>query len=180
MSEQPIYIDNIMYKGRELTIEHYYDQDSGPPWGNDCGTGEVSDWTSKDRKHPWERILCTDDRGKRSVRLYDWRETMLKARKDGWGLGTNDFMKLTCELRRCPTAGQVAEVAVQRDFDWLRGWCNNDWYYIGIVVTDDETDESESLWGIESDCHDYIKELEAELCEQVYLPSIKALMLGAA
>jgi hypothetical protein len=171
MINKSFHEETIIHQGRELLIEHFYDADAGPPWQEG-----VSGWVCRD-KAPGERVLCKDGK---SYRYYDWQASMIKAKKDGWGLGINDFMALTAKLRRCPTKGQVLEAAVEQDFQRVRGWCNDEWYYIGIVVTDVETDVDESLWGIESDDYEHIKEVEQELCEQVYVPSISALLIHGA
>ncbi len=67
------------------------------------------------------------------------------ARRDGWG-GDNP---------------------VQRDFDYLRRFLSGDWEYVGVIVTDPETGESASLWGIESDAREYIDEVSRELIDEI-------------
>ena len=52
------------------------------------------------------------------------------------------------------------------DFARLRAWCNDEWHWIGVVVTA-EREELElgraSLWGIESDSGAYHAKVAAEL-----------------
>ena len=85
---------------------------------------------------------------------------MLKARKEGWG------------VEKPPpglTKRAIAALAVEQDFERMRRWCNGEWWYVGVVVMLDEYDSTEqrSVWGIESDCEDYIKEVRNELAEEL-------------
>lgn len=61
--------------------------------------------------------------------------------------------------------------AAMRDFERLRDWCDDRWQWIGISVrksTDcDCCGESQSLWGIESDCGEYALETAKELAEEL-------------
>lgn len=60
---------------------------------------------------------------------------------------------------------QWAAQAAMRDFENLKAWCEDEWCWIGIIVSraDDPDGESESLWGIESNCGDYASEVAKEL-----------------
>lgn len=64
-----------------------------------------------------------------------------------------------------------AAAAAMSDFKRLRDWCNDEWQWIGIVVRPAGEctccGRSESLWGIESDCGEYAKEIAADLAEQL-------------
>jgi hypothetical protein len=60
-----------------------------------------------------------------------------------------------------PTARAYAAAAAFADYERLRRFCADDWGYVGIVVEmiDEEsgdTEQSESLWGIESDTYSHI------------------------
>lgn len=63
------------------------------------------------------------------------------------------------------SARAYAAAAVMSDYRRLKDWCNDEWGYVGVVVTDTETGETESLWGIESDAGEYLAEVAAELVE---------------
>jgi hypothetical protein len=120
------------------TIKH--DDHGDAPWDNDCGHGPVSDWTSRN-KRPGERVLSVADRGG-SRRFYDFAEAVRLARKDGWD--TPPY--------QTGTPGQRAARAAERDFEVLRAWCRDDWWYVGIVVSvvrDGIKLGSASLWGVE-------------------------------
>lgn len=141
-----------------LTATVHADDTMRCPWDDDCGHGEVSDWTRRD-KRPGERVLCTDSRGG-SKRYYDVQASTAIAKRDGWG-------------PRLPyrTAGQSRAAAVEADYQFLRSWCENEWQYVGVAVTVsrngiDLTDEYDhALWGIESMCADHITDTARELCE---------------
>lgn len=165
----------IDYIGRELRIEHHFDCDSGAPWEVSDGHGDVSGWTLRS-KRPGERVLHTNSRNSRFKRYYDFQGAIKKARTEGWGLTPEALAALTRKLQSKPTKHQIYAEAVERDFRYLRGWCNAEWHWMGVVVTDIETGESESLWGIESSDEDYIRDVERQLCEQVYIPSVRALI----
>ena len=138
-------------------IEH--DDISGAPWENCEGHGLVSGWTRRD-KHPGEWVLSTN---KESRRYYDYAGTLALARRDGWGLSPEVLADQAHQLGRPLTSKEVTAAAVTRDFEYLRAWCNDEWSYIGVIVTDDETGESASLWGIGSNAGGYIREVEDEL-----------------
>jgi len=140
-------MQNIQFNvgGRDLTfaVRFEYDHDQGAPWENSDGHGPVSGWESRD-KRPGEMILNTD-RG--SKRFYDFAEACLIARRDGWDAAPyNDGTE---------TKRQQAAKAALSDFEYLRAWCNDEWRYVGAIVTlldDDgnETTVSDSLWGLET------------------------------
>jgi hypothetical protein len=116
------------------------------------------------RQAAGEMVLC-DDRS--SKRFYDFQEAVKIARRDGWG-----FPGMTEEARATMKRGEIAQRAAMADFERLRAWCNDQWHYVGCVVTlldedDEETDEAESLWGIESDADEYLQETALELADEI-------------
>lgn len=134
------------------------DYDAGTPWGREDGHGPVSDWTTR-AKLPGERVLNKD---RNSYRYYDFAEAVRTARADCWG-------------GQGRTAGERAAHAAESDYRRLRGWCDDRWSYVGVIVTAYEDNDGEcgrklgsaSLWGVESDCRDYLADVEAELTEEV-------------
>lgn len=150
--------------GYELIARLEHDDHQDAPWDIECGHGPVSEWTTRAKK-PGERVLCSDGRGRSrngSRRYYDWAEAISIAKRDGWdappyGEGTK---------------GQRAARAAEADFKRLRGWCEGDWEYVGVVVSVEQDGEeielhAASLWGIESDCRDYLREVANELFDEV-------------
>lgn len=147
----------IEKNGRTFRVDIERDDDAGAPWECEDGHGPVSEWTTRD-KLPGELVLCEDRPHKR---YYDFQEAVKIARREGWdtapyGQGTK---------------GERAARAAMADYERLRRWCNGDWYYCGVIVTDitdedAETDYRSALWGIESDCEDYISGVAQELVDE--------------
>lgn len=163
--------EEIEIPGFTFRVEWCADDDHGAPWDeDDCHGGVVKRRYRSDKK-PGERRM--GGRHNHHDYYYDWQGTMQRAIKDGWS---------TREMRDNPlrpdgkpwTRGQIAEAAVQKDFERLSGWLADDWHYCGIVVTlcvwnDDEWEETgvhHSLWGLESDADDYHQEVIRDLVRQ--------------
>lgn len=143
----------IECSGFTFSVEYHYDEHTGSPWDEADGHGPVSGWERRDKK-PGELILC-EDRG--SKRFYNYAEACRIALRDGWGAPG----AIEGETKR-----QKAARAAVSDFEYLRGWCNGEWHWAGIVVKmlDDEgeeTGEEESVWGYESCEKDFMRS-EAE------------------
>ncbi|MBI1620074.1 hypothetical protein [Aquamicrobium zhengzhouense] len=78
-----------------------------------------------------------------------------------------------------PSARAYAAAAARADFDRLRDWCRNEWTWCGVVVTaidrdGEETGETASLWGIESDADSYLWEVAEELAAGMIAPQCRA------
>lgn len=158
------------YKGFTITARLVHDSDMGAPWEEHEGHGPVSDWTHR-TKSPGERILCTD---RDARRYYDIAEATRIAKRDGWDappIGEG-------------TAGQRAARAVEADFRRLRAWCNDGWYWVGVVLSVAKTGtildkHAASCWGIESDSGEYLTDVANELVDEaldVGRAKIKALL----
>lgn len=158
--EIPSYVDST---GETIELECGYsahitiecDQDAGMPWEREDGHGPVSDWTTRD-KRPGEMVLNSDGRSKR---YYDFAEAVRIARRDGWD----------APPYKTGTKGDQAHRAAMRDFEYLRQWCANDWYYVGVIVKLSRNGAQvgdDSLWGIES-FGDYWKEVAREMIEEL-------------
>ena len=157
--------DTFEQGGRTFRVNIEYDEYTGDPWEENDGHGVVSQWTSRD-KHAGEWVLCSD-RG--SKRYYDVQATMKIAKADGWGLAPANVLLLGQKLKRIVTKGDIVAEAVRLDFEYLRGWCNDEWHYVGVIVTDitddgdAETDYGYSLWGVDEG---YIAEVAHGLADQ--------------
>lgn len=155
---------HFTHEGFDFTMEIVDDNDSRPPWKRGDGYGVVSEWRTYHRggnitKRPWERVLHRDGC---SYRLYDMRASRAKAIKEGWGIAESDGL----------TRKQIIAAAVEKDFQFHRGWCNNTWCYVGVVVAhaadagyNDST--TASLWGIESNAAERIEEVKLELANEL-------------
>ena len=139
-----------------VTFSH--DHDAGTPWDNCEGVGDVSAWTTRD-KRPGERVLASD---RSSKRFYDFAGAMRRARAEGWSAAPHDK----------GTKGQRAARAVERDFERLRTWCADLWHYVGVTVELLDADcngtgDAESLWSVESDDHAGQIEVAHDLADQI-------------
>lgn len=162
-------MDRIDLAGLTFSVRIEHDDFHGAPWEENDGHGIVSEWTGHGEKRAGERLLV-EDRG--WARYYDFAGTMEIAKRDEWGMPEAWIEEQTRTLGRPPTKGEIRAAAVERDFEYLRRWCNYDWHYVGVVVTlldtdGDETWESESLWGIESDATEYIEEVARNLAKEI-------------
>jgi hypothetical protein len=119
--ETPICTETATHQGRTITVKWYHDPDYGPPWQEEDGHGPVSEWVHRD-KRPGERTLCAD---RSSKRFYDFQAAIALAKRDGWD----------APPYQTGTPGEQAVRAVEADFDWLRRWCQDDWHWVGHVVT---------------------------------------------
>jgi len=154
----------ITPKGNTFKVEYFYDDMNETPWGWSDGHGEVSGWTSQDKK-PGEVILCADGRSKR---FYDMQGAIKTARVEGW----------SCEgVLPTDTKGQKAVKAAQNDFEYLKAWCSNDWWYccLHVVMVGPEgveiDDYDDYLSGIEDGYYrgmnDYSLEAAAEMAREI-------------
>jgi hypothetical protein len=165
--------------GFRFRINIERDDHSGPPWEDSDGHGPVSEWTTRG-KAPGETVLSADGRSKR---YYNVAEAIKIAKRDGWD----------AEPYNTGTKGERAARAVKRDFEYLKGWCNDEWWYVGVIVTllpgdgsefptDTETDYSHALWGIESisdeylaaEAQEHIDEILAEKAEEAAQAALEA------
>jgi hypothetical protein len=141
-------------EGYTASIRCEYDDTHSAPWEEYDGHGVVSGWERRD-KRPGELILC-EDRGSR--RFYDFQESVKIARRDGWD----------CAPYGQGTVGERAHRAAMVDYKYLRGWCNNDWYYVVVCVElyyNGKAVADDCLGGIES-LGDYWKECAAEMINE--------------
>lgn len=142
-------------------IEH--DDMHGAPWEECDGHGPVTDWERRG-KLPGELVLCDDNpsglRGNTARRFYDFQDACRIALRDGWNAAPYAI--------EGETARQRAARAARADYEYLRAWCNDDWSYCGVIVTASRNGvelASASLWGIESNAGDYLRDVANELLE---------------
>lgn len=165
--------DFVEVNGRRFSVRVEYDDSGDAPWDRADGHGPVSDWrrasyTGRPDKRPGEMVL-NRDRG--SARLYDFAEATRIAKRDGWGIGAEAEAELAQRLGRAPTRREIVREAVMRDYEYLRAWCNDEWWYVGVIVAEldsegEETGKDDSLWGVESG-GDYWREVALEMAEGI-------------
>lgn len=144
--------------GLQFYVNYEHDADAEPPWSRAEGHGVVSDWVTRP-KGPGERTLVIDGS---SARFYDAFSSVLIARRDAWGVSNPEGK----------TEGEIAAEAVELDFAYLRGWCQDEWHYVGVIVTLVDTEGNptrmrKSLWGMESTDDQGIAEAQLELAEEI-------------
>lgn len=151
--------DTFEHRGLTFRVEFPHDEWHGAPWEECDGHGPVSDWTSR-AKRPGELILATD---RHAYRYYDFQAAVALAKSDGWNAKPYDVPG--------ETRGQRAAKAAVADFEFLRRWCNDDWCYVGVVVTlldaEGEDVDGRSIWGIDSGSRDYLTDTAHELADEL-------------
>lgn len=170
--------DIFYYLGKKFVVRFPLDPSNEPPWERGDGYGPVRQTTFESYKRPGERPM--NKTGRRDRYLYDWEAATVQAKREGWGLSDADLDALRKRLGREPTKKQIRREAVQKDFEFLAGWVNDEWTFIGVEVTlvedkdfDNDHDEasglwpSNALWGIESCSEDYIVEVATDLASEV-------------
>jgi len=148
------------YEGEEITklpngwkikVAFQYDSDSGPPWKDCDGMGVIEDSHRRPGEYgEYDDWILYSDRG--WYRYYDWKATLPEALRDGWNTKPYHFH----------SKHEQAMAAMRSTCEYLRNWCNNDWYYVGMIVTlldeDDKELAEDSCWGFESESMDYLLE----------------------
>jgi len=147
------------YKGHAFHFVTEPEQDSPPPWSYLFASHDlVSDWATRS-KRPGELVLNTDHLNKR---FYDFQGACKIALAEGWYTPPYNTDK-----RETPR--QQAAKAALADFKRLKAWCDDEWYYIGLVVwCEDSPDVRHYMVGIESDSgEEYILECAHNLAEDI-------------
>jgi hypothetical protein len=150
--------DRITIDGLTFLVAVERDDIMGEPWTEHDGHGIISDWTSRS-KAPGERVLASD---RSQYRYYDVEATMEVALRDHWG----------CKHPEGKSKRQIAAEAVDQDYEYLRAWCNDEWYWVvvTVILLDTEgrkTHVRDSLGGIESSDEKYIEETAREMAEEL-------------
>lgn len=135
--------------GKKYHVELTYDHDMGPPQEEADGYGvtERMDWNPTDEEqleqhiNDYEleleeetrlrmmRVLVRDSNWRDEGLYYDVLSSLHKARSEGWGAGA--------EWRAAnPTATKEEELMhiVNKDFEHLEGWYDNDWHWVTVSV----------------------------------------------
>lgn len=166
--------DVFTHDGHTYKLEIERDECYLEPWKISDGHGVVTDWVRRS-KRPGEYILA-EDRG--LYRYYDYAASLSIARKDGWGLSPEQFAEISRHVGRSATPAEVTAAAVQADYERLRDWCRDEWYYVAVTVTrlkpdSDapggyfETRHRASIGGVESDAGDYLNDIAFQLAAEV-------------
>lgn len=134
----------INVNGTPFEMSIVADDNNDAPWLRSDTHGPVR-CVSRVAKGPHELILGPS--GSRDYwYLYDAAKAQQIALRDGWGADTNEPDRGYRESKR-----QRAARAVRADFEYLRGWVQDEWQYVGVVVIHTASGSGASLWGIESE-----------------------------
>ena len=166
MRDAPYMTDKVeskTYPGWTIEVQRWADQDSGPPWRDDCGSvGVIAERRSTSeggpRKRPGETIIHQDGSW---CHIVDFQAEVKRARQDGWGLSDahmldlkrrvsnkqilktmtmTERMALTHEQRVEMvhavklTKRQITARSVELNIKYIKDWLNNRWHYCGLVV----------------------------------------------
>ena len=150
--------------GKTYRVDFVYDSGMGAPWEEHDGHGPVSAWTTRD-KRAGELILNKDGS---HARYYDFAEACKIALRGGW-----DSKPYNTDKSQTPR--QQAAKAARADYERLRAWCMDDWYWCGVIVTERRTDAdgfkydgpTASLWGLESDNGEYFESVIIDLIAEI-------------
>lgn len=141
------------------------------PWQKYDGCGIVKQTEPSERRAP-KRAGVIRLHGFGVYWDYDWAATVKKAKAEGWGLTDEDKAKLAAKLGREPTAKQVREEAVRRDFERTKGFLQERWHYVDVSVQRlNDMGHCSGVWSyrgsFESDDLEGIEEAYKELAEQI-------------
>jgi hypothetical protein len=129
----------------KIRFEHDYDT---TPLDN-AGHGP---WRkTRGQKRPGERVMYRDhhNRGLAYAYLYDVQAAQQQALAEYWGIPAETLETLPPS----PTSRQIAAKAVELDFEYLKGFLDGTWGYVGVIVElfDGETlVDQDGLWGVET------------------------------
>lgn len=156
------------HQGSKFKAYIEYDDDTDPPWERSDCHGVITDWVKRD-KHFSERLLISDGYSKR---FYDFEASFKQATRQGWGLDEKAKADLKQELGYDPGPKLIIHQAVEKDFEFLRSWWNEKWYYVGVCVTRAGINEDErynhAVWGIESNSDEsFFLEVAKDLAEDI-------------
>jgi hypothetical protein len=178
--------------GKKYNVRWYYDYVHGSPLENDDGYGVTDrmDWNPTDEEQLEQHLLDYEPELEEETRLrlmrqlrrpsyrydsglyYDVLSSLHKAREEGWGMGA----KWKAEN---PDATKEEELmaAVDADFKHLKGWYDDDWFWltIGVAPIDEDgepiEDDREYCGGYESstvDDPEYRASVEEAIENKIY------------
>jgi hypothetical protein len=146
-----LHIVELERDGYSIRIQVHHAEHMGEPWKEHGGHGIVSDWTRRD-KQPGELVLARDGD---FIRFYDLQATLEIAKRDGWGMCDEHKKELARKLGHKPTRKEVTHAAVMSDYEHLRGWCNDEWQWLGytttIIAPDGQKLDGDSCWGFDDE-----------------------------
>jgi hypothetical protein len=163
--------ETFTHNGRRFEMAIFTDDTSDPPWKRSDGHGPCRWISDRERMEPGETVLW-DTRDGRYV--YNRGAAIVQAARESWGLCDKKMVRLVSRLGKKPTRAQIRYAAVLADMEFLRGWCADDWHYVGVGVRILDPhgdpigeDYDNAIWGIESSAGEYLQETAAELAGEI-------------
>lgn len=176
-------METFTIDGVRFGYEVEADESMRAPWDEHDGHGVIFE-----RERPARREYKRAGwRALGDSHWYDVPASIAKARREKWGMSPDALVAFHKTHGREPTTGEIAAAAVEADFSRMLAWCRGDWCWVGVTVRlldehDDDIDtgiQIDSIWGIESDCPDYI-ESEARGVAMAHLEALRADERGKA
>ena len=172
MQQNQVYVGEswtVENNGRTYRVTIEQDDTDDAPWERSEGMIDV-DRVSHNygafigpSKKPSEYVFHRGDRWRYSY-VVDMPRAIEKALSESWGVSKAVQSGVALAKGRPMTKREIALYAVNQNIEFMRGWCADEWTYVGVCVSllDDEgepTGEHDAaLWGIESISGDYIND----------------------
>ncbi len=140
--------------GKKYHVCWYYDHDFGSPLENgDCyGVTERMDWNPTDEEQLEQHIANNEDEEGEGIELEEHtRLTMMRQlqRPSSWN-DSGLYYDVLSSLHKAKTEWGIddpvkAMEVVEKDFDYLKGWYDDDWFWltVGVAPLDEDGDPVE-------------------------------------
>lgn len=172
MQQSEVYVGDswtVDHNGRTYRVTIAQDGTGGAPWERSDGNIEVDRVPHNYGKYcgpskkPSEYVF---HRGNRHCYSYavDMPRAIKKALIESWGVSDAGQSGVALAKGRQMTKREIAVYAVNENIEFIRGWCADEWTYVGVCVSllDDNGEPAgehdAALWGIESISGDYIND----------------------
>lgn len=134
--------------GKKYNVRWYYDHDMGSPLeSQDCnGVTERLDWNPTDEEQLEQHLLDNEPELEEETRLRMMRQIQRPSNRYDSGL----YYDVLASLHKARTEWGVEPErcmeVVEKDFAYIQGWYNDDWFWLTIgvapIITDDDGDET--------------------------------------
>lgn len=127
-----LHTQEIKVKSRRFSVTVHADYHYDTPWENCSMLDNYFDGKYHRRdKYPSEMIVC--QAGPNGKVFYDFANAVAHARKSG-------------------LTGEQADQEARKEFEWIRRWYNDQWFYVSVDAIDLSTSEiAASISGCEYD-----------------------------
>ena len=147
----------------------YYDDALRNPWDEEDGHISPEYFDRRDHVPSGWTIMPTYGRG---YWAFDLGAALLKAAREKWGLDPSSREYKGIRVKdghKKPTRSQIRYAAVKADARRMAEYINGDWHYVVVSVSREEEEENyeHAVWGIESDCGDYLHEVAVDLIGEI-------------